>query len=205
MVPASPADAVNLAGDLETLMDAFTTEGIDWHALEPAVDADYSNYFEITRHFVQIASEHWPSILAERQASDPAQRRNALHRGGGEAPPARASRPSDHRRRIDGLDAGDRRPHGGHRAPAQRRRRAARPRHGSRRGELGDHRRRRRRRDRSGARPPAGLAQAPARQTSARAARRTSRCWARRRRRRERATTFSRKPCAPPTPPTAGR
>lgn len=78
MVPASPADAVNLAGDLETLMDAFTTEGIDWHALELAVDADYSKYFEITRHFVQIASENWPSILAERQASDPAQRRNAL-------------------------------------------------------------------------------------------------------------------------------
>ncbi|MGF9758456.1 double-strand break repair protein AddB [Microvirga sp. 0TCS3.31] len=78
MVPASPADAVNLAGDLETLMDAFTTEGIDWHALELAVDADYSKYFEITRHFVQIASEYWPQILADRQASDPAQRRNAL-------------------------------------------------------------------------------------------------------------------------------
>lgn len=78
MVPASPADAVNLAGDLETLMDAFTTEGIDWHALELAVDADYSKYFEITRHFVQIASENWPMILGERQASDPAQRRTAL-------------------------------------------------------------------------------------------------------------------------------
>ncbi|MCG7393049.1 double-strand break repair protein AddB [Microvirga sp. ACRRW] len=78
MVPASPADAVNLAGDLETLMDAFTTEGIDWHALELAVDADYSKYFEITRHFVQIASENWPKILAERAASDPAQRRTAL-------------------------------------------------------------------------------------------------------------------------------
>jgi ATP-dependent helicase/nuclease subunit B len=78
MVPASPADAVNLAGDLETLMDAFTTEGIDWHALEHAVDADYSEYFKITRHFVQIASENWPHILGERQASDPAQRRVAL-------------------------------------------------------------------------------------------------------------------------------
>jgi ATP-dependent helicase/nuclease subunit B len=78
MVPASPADAVGLAGDLETLMDAFTTEGIDWHALERAVDSDYSEYFRITRHFVQIASENWPGILAERQASDPAQRRVAL-------------------------------------------------------------------------------------------------------------------------------
>ena len=77
-MPASPADAVNLAGDLETLMDAFTTEGIDWHALELAVEADYSEYFEITRDFVQIAGENWPQILAERQASDPAQRRSAL-------------------------------------------------------------------------------------------------------------------------------
>jgi ATP-dependent helicase/nuclease subunit B len=78
MVPASPADAVGLAGDLETLMDAFTTEGIDWHALELAVDTDFSEYFRITRHFVQIASENWPRILAERQASDPAHRRVAL-------------------------------------------------------------------------------------------------------------------------------
>ncbi|MGO4570587.1 double-strand break repair protein AddB [Microvirga sp. 2TAF3] len=78
LVPGSPADAVSLAGDLETLMDAFTTEGIDWHALELAVDADYSEYFRITRNFVQIVSENWPKILAERQASDPAQRRGAL-------------------------------------------------------------------------------------------------------------------------------
>ncbi|QFU17933.1 double-strand break repair protein AddB [Microvirga thermotolerans] len=78
LVPGSPADAVSLAGDLESLMDAFTTEGIDWHALERAVDADYSEYFRITRNFVQIVSENWPKILAERQASDPAARRNAL-------------------------------------------------------------------------------------------------------------------------------
>ncbi|WP_112662071.1 double-strand break repair protein AddB [Microvirga flavescens] len=78
MVPASPADAVNLAGDLEALMDSFTTEGIDWHALNLAVDADYSEHFEITRRFVQIVSENWPKILQDRQASDPAERRNAL-------------------------------------------------------------------------------------------------------------------------------
>ena len=78
LVPGSPADAVNLAADLETLMDSFTTEGIDWHALELAVDADFSEYFRITRNFVQIVSEYWPRILAERQASDPAARRGAL-------------------------------------------------------------------------------------------------------------------------------
>ena len=78
LVPGSPADAVNLAADLETLMDSFTTEGIDWRALELAVEADFSEYFRITRNFVQIVSEYWPQILAERQASDPAARRGAL-------------------------------------------------------------------------------------------------------------------------------
>src|SRR3954469_9476034 len=78
MVPASPADAVNLAGDLEALMDSFTTEDIAWEDLAAAVDAEYSKYFEITLRFVQIAAEHWPSILAERQASDPSRRQSAL-------------------------------------------------------------------------------------------------------------------------------
>ncbi|KAB0268493.1 double-strand break repair protein AddB [Microvirga brassicacearum] len=78
LVPGSPAEAINLAADLETLMDSFTTEGIDWHALELAVEADFSEYFRITRNFVQIVSEYWPQILADRQASDPAARRGAL-------------------------------------------------------------------------------------------------------------------------------
>jgi ATP-dependent helicase/nuclease subunit B len=78
MVPASPADAVSLAGDLEALMDSLTTEDIAWEDLKAAVDADYSKYFEITLRFVQIAAESWPSILAERQASDPSRRQGAL-------------------------------------------------------------------------------------------------------------------------------
>lgn len=78
MVPASPADAVSLAGDLESLMDAFTTEDIAWDELSRAVEADYSKYFEITAKFVRIAAENWPRILAERGASDPARRRSAL-------------------------------------------------------------------------------------------------------------------------------
>jgi ATP-dependent helicase/nuclease subunit B len=78
MVPASPADAVNLAGDLEALMDSFTTEDIPWDEIASAVDAEYSKYFEITLRFVQIAAENWPRILADRKASDPAQRRKTL-------------------------------------------------------------------------------------------------------------------------------
>src|SRR4051794_4257305 len=37
MVPASPADAVNLAGDLERLMDALTLEQVPWDDLQRAV------------------------------------------------------------------------------------------------------------------------------------------------------------------------
>ncbi|HEY8382254.1 MAG TPA: double-strand break repair protein AddB [Microvirga sp.] len=80
LVPSSPADAVGLAGDLEALMDSFTTEGVPWDRLGSAVDMEFSEYFRITSAFVAIASEAWPAILRERQASDPAQRRTALLR-----------------------------------------------------------------------------------------------------------------------------
>nr|WP_246735995.1 double-strand break repair protein AddB [Enterovirga sp. DB1703] len=78
MVPGSPADAVSLAADLEGLMDALATESVDWEALEEVVDIDYSQYFRLTLDFVRIAHELWPGILAERDAMDPAVRRNAV-------------------------------------------------------------------------------------------------------------------------------
>jgi ATP-dependent helicase/nuclease subunit B len=78
LVPASPADAVGFAGDLERLMDGFATEDIPWDQLAEAVETDYSEYFGLTLDFVRIAAENWPKILAERGASDPARRRSAL-------------------------------------------------------------------------------------------------------------------------------
>lgn len=77
MIPGSPADAVSLAGDLETLMDALATESVDWAALADVVEIDYSQYFRLTLDFVRIAHELWPGILTERGAIDPAVRRNA--------------------------------------------------------------------------------------------------------------------------------
>ena len=112
LVPGSPADAVNLAADLETLMDSFTTEGIDWHALELAVDADFSEYFRITRNFVQIVSE----ILAADSGRAPGERSGGAARRadrGRSAASRRAMRPdhADDRRRLDRLDSRHREPH----------------------------------------------------------------------------------------------
>src|ERR687894_468744 len=78
LVPSSPADAVSFAGDLERLMDGFSSEDIPWEQLAEAVETDYSQYFGLTLDFVRIAAENWPKILAERQASEPALRRSTL-------------------------------------------------------------------------------------------------------------------------------
>ncbi|MDJ1158901.1 double-strand break repair protein AddB [Chelatococcus sp. SYSU_G07232] len=78
LVPASPADAYALAGDLARLMDALATEGVPWDALATLVEERHSRYFAITLAFLKIAAEQWPAILAERGVSDPAARRNAL-------------------------------------------------------------------------------------------------------------------------------
>ncbi|TXM81894.1 double-strand break repair protein AddB, partial [Methylobacterium sp. WL116] len=78
LVPASPADAVALAADLEGLMDALTVEGLPWSEIAGAVEAEYSRYFGLTLDFVRIAAENWPRILAERGLTDPVSRARDL-------------------------------------------------------------------------------------------------------------------------------
>jgi ATP-dependent helicase/nuclease subunit B len=78
LVPSSPADAVGLAADLEALMDALAHEEIDWEGLKEAVEAEHSRYFGLTLEFLRIAQENWPKVLDERNACDPARRRNSL-------------------------------------------------------------------------------------------------------------------------------
>lgn len=71
LVPASPADALALAGDLARLMDSLTTEGVPWQALQTLVEERHSRYFAITLEFLKIAAEQWPSILSSRGVTDP--------------------------------------------------------------------------------------------------------------------------------------
>ncbi len=78
IIPSSPADAVALAADLESLMDDFTFEDVPPARLADLVEAEFSHYFEFTLAFLRIATERWPAILAERNASDPALRRSRL-------------------------------------------------------------------------------------------------------------------------------
>lgn len=78
LVPASPADAFALAGDLARLMDTLTTEGVPWSALAALVEERHSQYFAITLEFLKIAAEQWPDILSERHASDPVARHHLL-------------------------------------------------------------------------------------------------------------------------------
>jgi ATP-dependent helicase/nuclease subunit B len=79
-VPASPADAVALAADLEALMDSLAIEEVPWTEIAEAVETEFSHYFRLTLDFIRIAVESWPAILAERGANDPAARRDALIR-----------------------------------------------------------------------------------------------------------------------------
>lgn len=78
LAPASPADALALAGDLEKLMDQLTTQGVDWDALASVVAARHSAWFGITLEFLRIVRDAWPAILNERGASDPTLRRHAM-------------------------------------------------------------------------------------------------------------------------------
>lgn len=78
LVPASMADAIWLARDLAELMDEVETEGVKWSALEGLVEDDLAGWWQVTVEFLKIVTATWPSVLAERDRSNPAMHRNAL-------------------------------------------------------------------------------------------------------------------------------
>ncbi|MDP2619217.1 MAG: double-strand break repair protein AddB [Hyphomicrobiales bacterium] len=78
LIPGSPAMAARLAAELARLIDAMETEGIDFARLGEVVPDGFARYWQIALAFLEIVSETWPRILAERGLVSPAARRNAL-------------------------------------------------------------------------------------------------------------------------------
>lgn len=77
-VSSTPSDAAYLAIDLLALIDAVHREESDWSLLHELVPDDYGAYWQMSLEFLKIATQFWPSILAERDLVDPVERRNAV-------------------------------------------------------------------------------------------------------------------------------
>ncbi|MEP6566803.1 MAG: double-strand break repair protein AddB, partial [Mesorhizobium sp.] len=80
VVPASAAEAIELARDLARLMDEIETEDSDWTRLADLVTGNLAGLWQVTLSFLGIVTDAWPKFLAERDRSNPAAHRNALIR-----------------------------------------------------------------------------------------------------------------------------
>src|SRR5262245_45101729 len=78
LVANNPVSALALADDLARLMDDMTTRGVPWQRLDGLVPETLDRYWQLTLEFLKIAREHWPKILSERRAIEPAARRDQL-------------------------------------------------------------------------------------------------------------------------------
>jgi ATP-dependent helicase/nuclease subunit B len=74
----SAAHAARLANELARLLDEAQTERLDFADLEKIVPDRFSQHWQETLVFLQIVTEHWPTILAEQGCIDAADRRNRL-------------------------------------------------------------------------------------------------------------------------------
>ncbi|MFY9623201.1 MAG: double-strand break repair protein AddB, partial [Rhodoplanes sp.] len=78
LVVGTPTAALALADHLARLIDDMTVREIPWERLDGLVPDDLDKYWQLTLGFLAIAREHWPRILAERQAIEPAARRDRV-------------------------------------------------------------------------------------------------------------------------------
>ena len=70
--------AVRLAAELSRLLDRVETERLGFGKLASLVPGGFAAHWRITLDFLRIVTEHWPTVLEEENALDPAQRRNRL-------------------------------------------------------------------------------------------------------------------------------
>ena len=78
LVAGTPTAALALADRLARLIDDMTVREIPWERLDGLVPDDLDKYWQLTLDFLSIAREHWPRILAERGAIEPAARRDRV-------------------------------------------------------------------------------------------------------------------------------
>src|SRR5262249_56910079 len=75
---APRAAALALADDLARLMDDLAPREVAWSRLDGLVPEHVDRYWQLTLEFLAIARETLPAILAERNAIEPAARRDRL-------------------------------------------------------------------------------------------------------------------------------
>src|SRR5215213_1136869 len=78
LIVHSPAAALALADALARLIDDMTTRQVAWERLNGLVPDHLDRYWQLTLDFLKIAGEHWPKLLDERGAIEPAARRDLL-------------------------------------------------------------------------------------------------------------------------------
>ncbi|WP_421855760.1 double-strand break repair protein AddB [Oricola sp.] len=74
--PVSRVDAFWLARDLASLMDQFSTGGVDASQIASLDTSELSEWWKVTLAFLEIMRREWPDILAERGVLDPGDHRN---------------------------------------------------------------------------------------------------------------------------------
>ena len=78
LVSATPADALALAGELGALIDTLAIHGKTVEDISALVPDAYSQYWNMSRDFLQIAARTWPALCAEAGVMDAALRRHRL-------------------------------------------------------------------------------------------------------------------------------
>lgn len=78
LVAGGPASMLALGDDLARLMDDMATRKVPWSELDALVPDAHDRYWQLTLDFLKIAREWWPDELKQRDAIEPAVRRDLL-------------------------------------------------------------------------------------------------------------------------------
>ena len=73
--------AGRLADDLASLLDELQTERVAFDALGDLVPEMFAKHWQQSAELLQIILLHWPAVLAEEKAIDPAERRHLILTG----------------------------------------------------------------------------------------------------------------------------